>query len=73
VAEGRFREKRLALARVLLHPGITKMTVGETGALTVAGQWRTFTAFPNILAIAVVSRAAASNRCSDVMEWTSMT
>jgi len=27
-------------------------------ALTVAGQWRTFTAFPSILAIAVISRAA---------------
>jgi hypothetical protein len=29
-----------------------------TGALTVAGQWRSFTAFPSILAIAVVSCAA---------------
>ena len=26
----------------------------EAGALTVAGQWRTFTAFPSILAIAVM-------------------
>jgi hypothetical protein len=30
------------------------MTGSEAGALTVAGQWRNFTAFPNILAIAVV-------------------
>ena len=30
----------------------------EEGALTVAGQWRNFTAFPNILAIAVVNYAA---------------
>ena len=28
------------------------------GALTVAGQWRSFTAFPSILAIAVVNCAA---------------
>jgi hypothetical protein len=30
---------------------------GEPGALTVAGQWRTFTAFPSILTIAVVNAA----------------
>ena len=30
----------------------------EAGALTVAGQWRNFTAFPSILAIAVVKCAA---------------
>jgi hypothetical protein len=30
----------------------------ETGALTVAGQWRNFTAFPSILTIAVVNYAA---------------
>ena len=29
----------------------------EPGALTVAGQWRTFTAFPSILTIAVVNAA----------------
>ena len=29
-------------------------TVMEAGALTVAGQWRSFTAFPNILVIAVM-------------------
>jgi hypothetical protein len=30
----------------------------EAGALTVAGQWRIFTAFPNILTIAVMNCAA---------------
>jgi hypothetical protein len=30
------------------------MTAGKTGALTVAGQWRSFTAFPNILAFAMM-------------------
>jgi hypothetical protein len=49
------------------------MTATETGALTVAGQWRTFTAFPNILAIAVMSGAAARGSGSDGMETTSMT
>jgi hypothetical protein len=63
---------RKTLAEILLHPR-HKTTESEAGALTVAGQWRTFTAFPNILAIAVVSCAAASSRCSDVMESTSMT
>ena len=29
------------------------VTEEKTGALTVAGQWRIFTAFPNILAIVV--------------------
>jgi len=29
-----------------------------TGALTVAGQWRNFTAFPSILTIAIVDYAA---------------
>jgi hypothetical protein len=29
-------------------------TAEKTSALTVAGQWRNFTAFPNILAIAVM-------------------
>ena len=33
-------------------------TATEAEALTVAGQWRTFTAFPSILAIAVVNCAA---------------
>jgi hypothetical protein len=49
------------------------MTARKTGALTVAGQWRTFTAFPNILAIAVMSGAAARGSGSDGMETTSMT
>jgi hypothetical protein len=34
----------------------------KTEALTVAGQWRNFTAFPSILAIAVVNCAAACFR-----------
>ena len=34
------------------------MTGAAAGALTVAGQWRSFTAFPSILAIAVVNCAA---------------
>jgi hypothetical protein len=49
------------------------MTTRKTGALTVAGQWRTFTAFPSILAIAMVSEAAAQGGGSDGMETTSMT
>jgi hypothetical protein len=50
-----------------------KTTRSEAGALTVAGQRRNFTVFPNILAIAVVSGAAASGCSSDGMETTSMT
>ena len=38
------------------------MTGIEAGALTVAGQWRSFTAFPSILAIAVVYYAAQIQR-----------
>jgi len=37
-------------------------TGSEAGALTVAGQWRNFTAFPSILAIAVVNCAASRFR-----------
>jgi len=33
-----------------LEPAITT-TIAFRAALTVAGQWRTFTAFPNILAL----------------------
>jgi hypothetical protein len=45
-----------------------------TGALTVAGQWRSFTAFPSILAISVMSCAAQTFLSSrDVMERISMT
>jgi len=42
------------------------------GALTVAGQWRNFTAFPNILAIAVVNCATSERSGSDGMELVSM-
>jgi hypothetical protein len=49
------------------------MMENEAGALTVAGQWRNFTAFPSILAIAVVSWAAESSSCNDVIETASMT
>jgi hypothetical protein len=35
--------------------GDRNTTDTEAGALTVAGQWRNFTAFPSILAIAVVN------------------
>jgi len=45
----------------------------ETGALTVAGQWRSSIAFPNILAIAMMSDAEAQRRSNDVMETTSVT
>jgi hypothetical protein len=34
---------------------LRKKTRGRAGALTVAGQWRNYTAFPNIRTIAVVS------------------
>jgi hypothetical protein len=46
---------------------------GDRCALTVAGQWRSFAAFPNILAIAMMSGAEAQGCSSDVMETTSMT
>ena len=39
-------------------PALTRRTGRWAGALTVAGQWRSFTAFPSILAIAVVDCAA---------------
>ena len=42
-----------ALAEIL--PPMTYTTVTGAGALTVAGQWRSFTAFPSILAIAVMN------------------
>jgi hypothetical protein len=35
------------------------MTGPRRGALTVAGQWRIFTAFPSILTIAVMECAAS--------------
>ena len=64
-------EKALA-QKILPRPNVTT-TGNEAGALTVAGQWRNFTAFPSILAIAVVSCAAVSSSCGDVMEAASMT
>ena len=48
------------LAEIL--PPMTYTTVTGAGALTVAGQWRSFTAFPSILAIAVVNYAAPSKK-----------
>jgi hypothetical protein len=39
-------------------PALADRTGRWAGALTVAGQWRSFTAFPSILAIAVVGWAA---------------
>ena len=53
-------------------PNVTT-TANKRGALTVAGQWRTFTAFPCILAIAVVCCAVALSGRNDVMEAISMT
>jgi hypothetical protein len=37
---------------------MTKTTAIKAGALTVAGQWRNFTAFPSILAITLVECVA---------------
>ncbi len=51
---------------------VTETTVMQAGALTVAGQWRNFTAFPSILAISVVSFAAQKPGSRDDMEPTSM-
>ena len=44
-------------------------TAQEAGALTVAGQWRNFTAFPSILAIAVMSSIARSCASDQLMSW----
>jgi hypothetical protein len=53
---------------------LPESTVTEAGALTVAGQWRNFTAFPSILAITVVKCAAQVGVSSrDAMERVSMT
>jgi hypothetical protein len=43
------------------------------GALTVAGQWRSFTAFPSILAIAVVGFTAPERSSSYAREQVSVT
>jgi len=49
-------------------------TARKTGALTVAGQWRSFTAFPSILTIAMMSEdEAIACRSNDAMETTSTT
>jgi hypothetical protein len=42
-------------------------TMMLAGALTVAGQWRSFTAFPSILAITVVKWMRKD--CAFVMSW----
>jgi hypothetical protein len=68
-----FRKKRNTRAEILSGSCTCYTTAVETGALTVAGQWRSFTAFPNILAIAMMSCAAARSSSSDVMETASMT
>jgi hypothetical protein len=44
----------------------------EASALTVAGQWRSFTAFPSILAITVVRYAARYGSSGDGMKQTFM-
>ena len=63
----------MTLADFLPRTDAQKAAENEAGALTVAGQWRTFTAFPNILAIAVVCDAATRSCRNDVMESVSMT
>jgi hypothetical protein len=45
---------------------VTQTTVTESGALTVAGQWRTFTAFPSILARNVVSHTMLQRSRDDI-------
>ena len=47
---GRAHEKRTQ-AEILPTSDVSTTGIGA-GALTVAGQWRSFTAFPSILAIA---------------------
>jgi hypothetical protein len=49
------------------------LTGTEAGALTVAGQWRTFTAFPSILAIAIVNCTAPQKSSLNIMKRFSMT
>jgi hypothetical protein len=53
-------------------PALAYRTSRWAGALTVAGQWRSFTAFPSILAIAVVSCAAFCEDSRYSMEQISM-
>jgi hypothetical protein len=54
VAIGSFALCETTLAEILPpdHPNTTGM---EAAALTVAGQWRTFTAFPSILTITILN------------------
>jgi hypothetical protein len=44
------------------------LTGTEAGALTVAGQWRTFTAFPSILAIAIMNCTAPQESSLNIMK-----
>jgi hypothetical protein len=53
-------------------PALANRTSRAAGALTVAGQWRSFTAFPSILAIAVINYAAPCRSSIYEMETTSM-
>jgi len=54
-------------------PALADTTSLWAGALTVAGQWRSFTAFPSILTIAVVVFAAPRGSRRYAMEQTSVT
>jgi len=54
-------------------PALADRTGRWAGALTVAGQWRSFTAFPSILAIAVMGCAAQRRSSSYAMERISVT
>jgi hypothetical protein len=53
-------------------PALADTTAIEASALTVAGQWRSFTAFPSILAITVVRYAARYGSSGDGMKQTFM-
>jgi hypothetical protein len=44
----------------------------QAGALTVAGQWRLYTALPDILAIAVVRNAAHRRAAANDMKFAFM-
>jgi hypothetical protein len=47
---------------------MTQSTVMEAGALTVAGQWRNFTAFPSILSYRVLFQLLEKSK--QVVLWT---
>ncbi len=58
------------------HPWLVDCSghsMSKAAALTVAGQWRNFTAFPSILAIAIMDRAAPSRSCRNYKKLMSMT